>query len=89
MLKADVNTTTRDDYSALQLAVSRNHNSIVELITEQMDLDVNHHSNGGSALHMAAKNGNIIAVQLILNHSSLNRKYIIPYIQQLHQPRSF
>ena len=73
-MKGDVNTTTRDEWTPLQLAIYKGHIKVVELITDRIDLDVNFHSHGGTALHMAAKIGNANLVCLILNHPSINLK---------------
>ena len=63
----DVNIKDKGNRTGLMWAVRRKHNLIVRLLLEQPTVDLNRTDlNGETALHYAAVNGNVEAVQLLL-----------------------
>lgn len=55
----DINKTTRDDWTLLQLAVFRNNLKLVKIIAEADDIMIDLHTSRGSALHLASAKGYI------------------------------
>ena len=63
----DVNIKDEGNQTGLMWAVDNKHNSVVRLLLEQPTTDLNRTDlNGETALHHAAVNGNVEAVQLLL-----------------------
>ena len=64
----DVNAKDKHGQTGLMVALSSNHNSVVELLLKSPNIDVNQKDNWGScALHLAASKQNIEALKLLLN----------------------
>ncbi|CAK58392.1 unnamed protein product (macronuclear) [Paramecium tetraurelia] len=79
----DITSITYDGYSALTLAVLSRNELMVNLLIAQPNLNINHVSRKGSALHIAIQLNQITILQLLLQHPTLNLNI---YNDQLQQP---
>ncbi|CAK88107.1 unnamed protein product (macronuclear) [Paramecium tetraurelia] len=82
-LGGDITSITYDGYSALTLAVLSKSELMVNLLIAQPNLNVNHVSRKGSALHIAAQSNQIAILELLLQHPNINLNI---YNDQLQQP---
>lgn len=64
---ADVNKTTSDGWSPLQLVVNRKNLDEMTLLLNTQSIDINLLTQKGTALHVAAKSGYALGIQLLLN----------------------
>ena len=76
----DVNTMDEDGYTGLMLAISFNHNSVVELLLKTPNIDVNQKNYWGAfALNNAVYNSNIEALKLLLDLPSIDVNIVDNY----------
>jgi len=70
----DVNTKDEDGWTGLMWAVSLNHNSVVDLLLEKPNIDVNlkSESSGFCALHCAVFSQNSDGLKMLLNVPNIN-----------------
>ena len=59
-------------YSGLMIALVKNHNEVVKLLLEQVDLDVNMDCNGSTAVHYAVHGNNVEGLHMLLQRKDLD-----------------
>ena len=64
----DVNKVTVDGWSPLQLVVTRKNIDEMKLLLSAASIDINLLTQKGTALHVAAKAGYALGIQLLLNN---------------------
>ncbi|CAD8193057.1 unnamed protein product [Paramecium octaurelia] len=75
-LGANINLSTKDNQSSLQLALKNNQISCAKILLSQPHCDVNFVSQGKSALQLAVLAGNLEIVELILKHPTFDSQSI-------------
>ena len=74
-LKSGVGVNSRmsgKGYSGLMIALVKNHNEVVKLLLEQVDLDVNMDCNGSTAVHYAVHGNNVEGLHMLLQRKDLD-----------------
>ena len=89
LTRDDIDVTTevvwRDTETPLQAAARCGHATIVQLLMERNDVDINHNSKfGDTALSLAARNGHVAVVRLLLTQDRIQINHADGYPSPLH-----